>query len=52
VAFEKHAPGKTLASALELGTGWYPVVSISLFLGGVQAIRVRQRASARGLVST
>jgi len=38
VAFEKHAPGKTLESALELGTGWYPVVPVSLFLRGAQTI--------------
>ena len=36
-AFEKHAPGKTLESALELGTGWFPVVPVSLFLRGAQA---------------
>jgi Methyltransferase domain len=38
VAFEKHAPGKPLESALELGTGWYPVVPVSLFLRGAHAI--------------
>ena len=36
--FEKYALGKTLESTLELGTGWYPVVPVSLFLRGAQTI--------------
>jgi len=36
--FEKFAPEKSLQTTLELGTGWYPVVPISLFLNGAQTI--------------
>lgn len=38
-AYEQYAGGKPLASTLELGAGWYPVVPIALFLYGADIIR-------------
>lgn len=37
-AFDRHAAGHALSSSLELGTGWYPIVPVSLFLRGAQVV--------------
>jgi SAM-dependent methyltransferase len=37
-SYEKLSPNTHLNTTLEIGTGWYPVVPISLFLYGVQNI--------------
>ncbi|HXP49419.1 MAG TPA: class I SAM-dependent methyltransferase [Bacteroidia bacterium] len=36
--YEKLSPNTPLSTSLEIGTGWYPVVPISLFLYGAQNI--------------
>lgn len=38
-AYAQHAGGAPLHNTLELGTGWYPVVPIALFLHGATHIR-------------
>lgn len=38
-AWERYSGGAPLRNTLELGTGWYPVVPISLFLYGAETIR-------------
>lgn len=37
-AWEKHGPKRSLTATLELGTGWYPVVPLGMFLCGVKEI--------------
>lgn len=37
-AFDRHARGRAIGTALELGTGWYPVVPIALFLRGARSL--------------
>lgn len=37
--YARHAGGAALGDTLELGTGWYPVVPIALFLHGAERIR-------------
>ena len=54
-AFERHAQCKILSSSLELGTGWYPVVPVSLFLYGAQAIHtvdICPHCSRRNILTT
>lgn len=38
-AWERHSDGSPLRSSLELGSGWYPVVPIALYLHGAETIR-------------
>ena len=38
VTYEKYRSNKKEASVLELGSGWYPVVPISLFLSGFNKV--------------
>lgn len=38
-AYERFAGGSPPQSTLELGTGWYPVVPIALYLHGAETIR-------------
>jgi hypothetical protein len=37
-AYQKHYPLSSLKTTLELGTGWYPVVPIAMFLAGAETI--------------
>ncbi|HWY97557.1 MAG TPA: class I SAM-dependent methyltransferase [Bacteroidia bacterium] len=37
-SYEKISPSRPLNTTLEIGTGWYPVVPLSLFLSGVQDV--------------
>jgi SAM-dependent methyltransferase len=36
--YRKYAPGKTDFTALEIGTGWYPIVPIGLYLFGASKV--------------
>lgn len=36
--FKEYAPEQELRSTLELGTGWYPVVPVCMFLSGASSI--------------
>ena len=36
--FRKYAPNKKVPTSLEIGTGWYPIVPIGLYLSGGAAI--------------
>lgn len=36
--YRKYAPGKTDFTALEIGTGWYPIVPIGLYLCGASKV--------------
>lgn len=54
-AFERHGRGKSIESALELGTGWYPVIPVSLFLYGahrVHTVDVCEHCSRSRLIGT
>jgi hypothetical protein len=37
-AYQSHANNRPLDKTFELGTGWYPIVPIALFLGGASEI--------------
>jgi hypothetical protein len=37
-AFERHAPGRAIDASLELGTGWYPIIPVCLFLYGAKEV--------------
>lgn len=37
-AYQNHYPLSSLKTSLELGTGWYPVVPVAMFIAGVETI--------------
>lgn len=54
-AFGRCSPGKKIAASLELGTGWYPVIPVSLFLHGVDrayTVDVTEHCGAGNIVAT
>jgi hypothetical protein len=53
--FERHAPGRAIDASLELGTGWYPIIPVCLFLHGakeVHTVDIAEHCSRARILAT